>query len=109
MSLELQHISGLKLAGIIIGVTSGGIILLSVLPFLLFGSFLCFRSIWRGMFRDRAQYLIDEKTRASWNAEARREARLRYNAMAWVRQWSWKTGLLKQGSPMELSVLVSSL
>ena len=104
-----QHNVDVKLVGTTIGAVIGGIILLGVLPFLIFGSFLFFRTLWRVMFKDRAQYLLNEKTRAAWNVEARREARLRYNAMALVRHWGCKTGIVTRGSPMELSVLVSSL
>jgi hypothetical protein len=104
-----QHITDAKLTGIVIGAMIGGILLLGILPFLVFGLYLFVVSIWRGMFRDRAQYLLDEKARAAWNAEARREARLRYNAMAIVREWADKNVVLAEGPSVKLSVLVSGL
>jgi len=102
-----QYIAGVKLAGLTIGAIIGGIIFLAVLPFLLFGSFLFFQRVWYRMFRDRAQYLVDEKRRAAWNAEARREEQLRLSAMALLRQWARKNGVMAEGSLLNMSILVS--
>jgi hypothetical protein len=109
MPPALQNLPSAKVIGSVIGATIIGIILLIVLPFLLFGLYIFFRGVWLVMFKDRAQYLLDEKTRAAWNAEARREARLRYNSMALLRDWARKNGILEEGSPLELSVLVCGL
>jgi hypothetical protein len=109
MSLAPQYIADAKFAGIVIGLTIGGIILLGILSFLLYELFFFFRGVWGVMFRDRAQYLLDEKARAAWNAEYRREARLCHNAMAVVTDWAQKNGIVEEGSPMELSALVRGL
>jgi hypothetical protein len=104
-----QHIVTAKLVASIVGATIGGIILIGILPFLLFGCFDFFRRVWRAMFKDRARYLRKEKIRAAWNAEAWREATLRYNAMALVAQWAQQTGVVARGVPQDLAVLVSGI
>jgi hypothetical protein len=101
-----QHIVDTKLVVSIVGIVIGSILLLGILPFLLFGSFLYVRTVWRNMFEDRAQYLLDEQLRATWNAAARREARLRRNAEAIVCHWARKNGMVTRETPLQLAVLV---
>jgi hypothetical protein len=95
-----------KVVGLIIGATIGGIVLICFLPSILFSLYISFREVCSIMFKDRAQYLRAEKIRAAWNTEARRETRLRYNAVALVSDWARAEGLTIEQSPVDLFVLV---
>ena len=58
-----------------------GNLLLGLLPFLLFGFYLYFRSVWWYMYKHRARYIYEETIRVAWNEQMRREVRLRDNAI----------------------------
>ncbi|KAF2433604.1 hypothetical protein EJ08DRAFT_694490 [Tothia fuscella] len=105
MSLISPTLTGAKLVGTIIGITLGSVALLFILPFLLFGSLLYFRSVWLMTFKDRAHYHHCEETRILWNAEARREATLLYNAEAILIDWARKNRVVRRGLPVDLSLL----